>query len=178
MMAERKKRVTNIAETEILTSDLAAIVGKSPRRIRQLTAVGTLKQSNRGKFILGDAVQQFIEHAEGGRKEDEKPRFIDEKTEHERIKKEMAGLELAEKRGELHSSQDVEAVMNDMLGSFRQRIRAIPMRLSPGLVGESDLNVIKGKIAAALDEALAELADYNQELFRDTGTGAGDDGKA
>lgn len=177
-MAERKKRVTNIAETEILTSDLAAIVGKSSRRIRQLTAEGTLKQSNRGKFILGDAVQQFIEHVEGGRKEDDKPRLIDEKTEHERIKKEKAALELAELQGKLHKSEDVEAVMNDMLGAFRQRIRAIPMRLAPELVAEGDLNVIKGKIAAALDEALAELADYDPELFREVQTGADADGES
>lgn len=149
------------------TSELAAIVGKTPQWIRQLTRDGILKQVGRGKYILSDAVKAYCEYIAGGKEDDKRPRFIDEKTEHERIKKEKAALELAEMQGELHRSEDVEAVMNDMLGAFRQRIRAIPMRLAPELIGKSELNLVKGVLSVALDEALSELADYDPELFRE-----------
>ncbi|WP_338842038.1 hypothetical protein [Paenibacillus glucanolyticus] len=165
-MARSKAKAEHLPEKEVITSELAAIVGKTPQWIRQLTRDGVLKQVGRGKYLLADAVQAYCLHVSGGKEDDQKPRFIDEKTEHERIKKEKAALELAEMQGELHRSADVEAVMNDMLGAFRQRIRAIPMRLAPELIGQGELNVIKGRLTAALDEALAELADYDPEFFR------------
>ncbi|CDN41445.1 hypothetical protein [Paenibacillus sp. P22] len=164
-MAKAKAEVESLPNREISTAELAAIVGKSTRWIRQLTGEGTLKQVGRGKYILTDAVQAYIEHASGGKEEDNKPRYIDHRTEHERIKTEKASLELAEMQGKLHAAEDVEAVMNDMLGSFRQRMRAIPMRMAPELVAQPDLNIIKGRLAAAIDEALAELADYDPERF-------------
>ncbi|MGN7360033.1 hypothetical protein ACTHPF_27010 [Paenibacillus sp. SAF-054] len=165
-MAKKKAEANKLHERVIGTGELAAIIGKSDRWVRQITGEGILKQVDRGKYNLGLSVQAYIEHVAGGREDDKRPRYMDEKTEHERIKKEKSALELAEMQGELHRSEDVEAVMNDMLGAFRQRIRAIPMRLAPELIGQSELNVIKGRLSAALDEALAELADYDPELFQ------------
>lgn len=177
-MAKKKAEETKLHERIVGTGELAAIIGKSDRWIRQITGEGILKQVDRGKYILGEAVQAYIEHAAGGREDDKKPRLRDEQTELMRIKKEMAALELAEMQGNLHRSEDVEAVMNDMLGAFRQRIRAIPMRLAPELIAMDDLNVIKGKLAAALDEALAELADYNPEMFREVEARVDSDGNS
>lgn len=165
-MAKKKAGAEKLNDRVVGTGELAAIIGKSDRWVRQLTGEKVLHQVERGKYILGESIQAYCEHIAGGKEDDKKPRFIDEKTEHERIKKEKAALELAEMQGELHRSADVEAVMNDMLGAFRQRIRAIPMRLAPELIGQGELNVIKGRLSAALDEALAELADYDPELFR------------
>ncbi|MEV2824385.1 hypothetical protein ABNF73_23085, partial [Paenibacillus larvae] len=45
------------------------------------------------------------------------PRFINEKTEHERIKKEKAALELAVMKGELHRAEDVRAEMADRVSA-------------------------------------------------------------
>ncbi|MDQ0114370.1 hypothetical protein [Paenibacillus harenae] len=168
-----KQKTKEVLHEKIVgTSELAALVGKTPQWVRQLTRDGVLKQVERGKYLLGMAVQAYIEHASGGKEDDGKPRLVDHKTEHERIKTEKAALELAEMKGKLHRSEDVEAVMNDMLGAFRQRIRAIPMRLAPDLLNQMDLNVVKGKLAAVHDEALAELADYDPDKFREERTRA------
>lgn len=164
-MAKKKTEETKLHEMVVGTGELAAIIGKSDRWIRQLTSDGILTQVSRGKYVLSDAIQDYIKHIEG-ESSDGKISYRDEKAEHERIKKEKSALELAEMQGKMHRSEHVEAVMNDMLGAFRQRIRAIPMRLAPELVASSDLRVIKGRLSAALDEALAELADYDPELFR------------
>jgi phage terminase Nu1 subunit (DNA packaging protein) len=163
-----------LTEKEVITSELATIVGKTPQWIRQLTRDGTLKQSARGKYILGDAVQAYIEHVSGGKEEDKKPRYIDHKTEHERIKAERAALELARMRGELHAAEDVEAVMNDMLTAFRQKILAIPNKLAPQLVGIDDIGKVKAVLTKDLHEALAELSNYDPEMFKDVGADTDD----
>lgn len=166
-MAKAKTEAVPMHQQEIQTGELATIVGKSSRWIRQLTNDGTLKQSGRGKYILAEAVQAYIEHISGGKEEDDKPRYIDHKTEHERIKSEKAALELSRLRGELHKSEDVETVMSDMLAAFRQKILVIPTKLSPQLVGIQEIGVIKGKITSELYEALKELADYDPSMFQE-----------
>lgn len=168
-MTKATMKEVPLHETEVLTNVLGSIVGKSPQWIRQLTREGVLKQSGRGKYILGEAVQAYIEHASGGKEDDKGPRYIDEKTEHERIKKEKAALELAMMRGEMHHAEDVEAVMSDMLTAFRQKILSIPTRMAPQLAGIEEINVIKGHLTRAMHEALAELSDYNPNDFREAG---------
>lgn len=179
-MAKEKTEVIPLHKQEIKSVELAAIVGKSTRWLRQLTTDGVLKQVGRGKYLLGDAIQSYVEHVSGGGKEDDdgKPRLIDHKTEHERIKAEKAALELAEMRGELHASEDVESVMSDMLTAFRQKILAIPTKLSPQITGISEINVIKGRLTAALHEALTELSNYDPDMFGKGATaGADTDGQ-
>jgi len=166
-MAKNKAEQIKVSEMIVGTAELAAIIGKSDRWIRKITGEGVLKQVERGKYVLADAVQAYILHVEGGSRDDGKPTYQDHKTEHERIKAEIAALELAEMQGKLHKAEDVEAVMNDMLSAFRQRARAIPTRLAPELVDESNLQVVKSKLADAIDEALYELSDYDPESFND-----------
>ncbi|AQT84163.1 hypothetical protein ERICIV_03439 [Paenibacillus larvae subsp. larvae] len=155
----------NIHEKEVLTSELAAIVGKTPQWIRQLTRDGALKQVGRGKYRLGEAIQAYILHAAGGKEDDKKPRFIDEKTEHERIKKEKAALELAVMKGELHRAEDVRAEMADMLTSFRSRILGIPTKLGPQLLNISELADVTSILTKEMRSALTALADYDPDKF-------------
>jgi hypothetical protein len=164
---EVKQEKIKIHDQEIQTGELAAIVGKSDRWIRQLTKDKILNQVERGKYILGETIQAYIEHVSGGKEEYNKPRLIDYKTEHERIKTEKASLELAQMRADLHTSEDVESVMSDMLTAFRQKILAIPTKLAPQLTGIEDTNVIKARLTKDLHEALTELADYNPDMFRE-----------
>ncbi len=46
-------------------------------------------------------------------------------------------------RGELHRSEDVRRVMNDMLGAFRARVLAIPSKTAPRLLAQTDLAVVQ-----------------------------------
>lgn len=165
MMTKKKAELNKVSEMIVQTGELAVIIGKSDRWIRQLTTDGVLKQVSRGKYYLAETIQSYAEHVAGGKEEDNKPRLVDHKTEHERIKTEKAALELAELKGELHRSDDVEMVMNDMLSRFRQKVRAIPSRVAPDIVDEQNLQVIKGKMSSAIDEALFELSNYDPSKF-------------
>lgn len=126
-----------------------------------------LKQVDRGKYVLGESVQAYIEYASGGKEDDCKPRLIDERTEHMRVKKEIAAIELAERKQNLHVAEDIRAVMNDMVGVFQKRIRAIPDKIGPRLIGLQDVKVIKGALTNEVHAALLELSNYEPEALNE-----------
>ncbi|AIQ73908.1 hypothetical protein PODO_12020 [Paenibacillus odorifer] len=172
-MAEAKKVKVDLTEAEVSTSDLAAIVGKTSRWIRQLTAEKVLNQSGRGRYILSEAVQAYILHVSGGAKDDGKPTYTDHKTEHERIKSEKAALELAELQGNMHTSDDVKAIMGNMIITAKTKLLAIPTRISPQLDGEPTA-VIEKALEREISSVLKGLTEYNPALFSRK-AGDGDD---
>ncbi len=160
------RKVTFDPGSVITTSELGRVVGKTKQWINQLTRDGVLKQVDRGKYNLAESIQAYAEYISGGKEEDNKPRYIDHKTEHERIKSEKAALELAQIRGEMHAAADVEEVMNNMLTAFRQKILSIPTKLAPQLTGMDDVNTIKSRLTKDLHEALTELSNYDPDMFQ------------
>lgn len=57
-MAETRIKID--AEAEISTTELAAILGVTARRVQQMAQDGTIVPVRRGYFQLGDAVQRYI----------------------------------------------------------------------------------------------------------------------
>jgi phage terminase Nu1 subunit (DNA packaging protein) len=168
-MTKVETKVDGFKDKEILTGELAVIVNKSPQWIRQLTREKVLTQVGRGKYRLGDSVQAYIEHTSGGKEDKGKPRFIDYKTEHERIKVEQAAIKLTQMREDLHTAEDIETVMDDMFTAFRQRVLSIPTKLAQHLTGIDDVNMIKSLLTKEIHEALTELSNYDPELVKDHG---------
>ena len=50
----------NLADRNVTTTELAAVLGITGRRVQQLTQDGVLVTASRGKFVLSDAVQAYI----------------------------------------------------------------------------------------------------------------------
>jgi hypothetical protein len=148
-------------EGEVSTSELAAIIGKTPQWVRQLTRDRILSQVARGKYRLSDAVQAYILHVSGGKEEDDKPRFIDHKTEHERIKSEIAALELAELQRNLHTTADVLGAWGELLVDFRGKLSSLPPRLATELTHMTDSKAIRILLEEKINDALRELAKYD-----------------
>lgn len=161
-MTKSKAKADNIQEQEVLTSELAAIVGKTPQWLRQLTHKKVLKQIGRGKYILGEAIQAYIEHVSGGREEEAKPRLIDYKTEHEKTKAEKAALELEQMKGNLHEVADVERLLSDLIITTKSRLLGIPSRIATECENES-ADVVEGIIRREIENALSSLARYTPD---------------
>ncbi|WP_157273045.1 hypothetical protein [Paenibacillus daejeonensis] len=169
-MAKTTKKMApspKMHEREVSTAELAAIIGKTPRWINQLTGDGILKRVGRGKYILSEAVQAYIDHASGGREEDTRPRLRDEQAELTRIRKEDAMLDLAVKRGELHRAEDVRATVTDMLLNFRARMLALPMKIAPRVAYLSDVQAINGVLDGEIRVALITLSDYDPTDYKE-----------
>lgn len=148
----------------VTTSQLAVILGVSDSRIRQLERSGAVTKIARGKYDLPSAIQQYIKSLKEEMSDDEISKYEEEAL-WTRARRQTAELKLQIMRGELHRSEDVRRVMNNMLASFRSRILVIPTKIAPLLLGKTDINPIKATLKDALYEALNELADYDPHVF-------------
>lgn len=98
--------------------------------------------------------------------EQEQSEYTREKILLLKAQREKAELELADLRGQYHHTEDVRAVMEHMLASFRARMRAIPSTVTPMLGGVTDPVEINRILAALIDEGLLELSDYDPKKFK------------
>lgn len=151
----------------VSTQQISEILALSPRRIQQLTHEGALFKVGHGKYDLRRSIKEYIDsQIEKVTPVDE----IDNNVEQAlltRARREKTELEVKIIKGELHRSKDVEKVMNDMLGAFRARLLALPSKMAPQVLGETELPVIKDKLKLAVLEAMNELSNYDPHVFYD-----------
>ena len=158
-MDENKKRIYT-------TSELAEVMGLSGRRIRQLEKEGVFPKVARGRWDIAQVMQGYVSCIKAqAAKSGEELDLTQERTLLTRANRKKAELELQIMKGELHRSEDVEWVMNDMLGAFRARCLTIPSKTAPRLQGQTELAVIQNIIKKEIYEALLELSDYDPEVF-------------
>ncbi|MRN51977.1 hypothetical protein [Paenibacillus monticola] len=152
-------------EMVLNANQMAELLGLSPRRIQQLAEEGIIVRSGRGKYMAAGSVQNYIRfQAESGGGPSEVD-YFDERALHERAKRRKAEIELAVMNGELHRAGDVALVMNDMVVTFRARILAIPTKLAPQMLGQTELPVVLDLLTKEVKEAATELSEYDPEKF-------------
>lgn len=147
---------------------LQSILGLTDRRVRQLAQEGTIVRVSRGKYSLVSSVQNYVTYIKTTKETAETPKkldYEDERALHERIKREKSELTLKLMKGELHKTEDVERVMNDMLTNFRSKVLSIPSKVAPRLIYKDDVNNIQDTIEIEVVEALQELSEYDPSLF-------------
>ena len=79
-----------------------------------------------------------------------------------KAKKELAELELGERKGNLHRTEDVEQALTTMLMNFRTKIMSMPAKLAKTVAGMSESAEIYDLLKKETDEALDELSDYDK----------------
>jgi len=153
---------------DVNQKELAAILGLSDRRIRQLKddfglfqheAVGGNKIK---KYCLEKCVPEYINYkleaeTQGSKNADKEK----EQAEHEKIKKKISILKLRRLRGELHEAKDVEEFLTEMLVNFKNRLLSVPTKVAPLVQGEEDINIIVGILEKEVFESLDELSEYD-----------------
>ena len=157
----------NLSEEIILTHELAEIFGCSPRWVNQLTTNNLLTQVGRGKYKLGDAIREYIAaiKLQAEESDDQETDLRAEQTMLTRANRKMAELELAVMNGDLHRSEDVKSIMNEMLVSFRSRMLTIPARATPEITASTDANLIQQVIKREVYDALSELSEYDPAKY-------------
>lgn len=153
---------------DVNQKELAAILGVSDRRIRQLKQEFGLFENglSAGKakknYCLEKCVPEYINY----KLETEAPQGTNynrekEQAEHEQIKKKISMLKLRKLRRELHEAQDVEEFLTDMLVSFKNKLLNLPQKTAPLITGEDDINVVTELLEKEVLSALDELAEYD-----------------
>lgn len=147
------------------SSDLAALLNITVRRVQQLANDGILTREAEGGFNLPDAIAEYYKYKY---LPDDEVDYMEEKAKHEAAKRALAELELAKRRNEVHDAADVEAVMTDMLSNLRGQLSALPTKMASVLADRS-ADYISAALSEEIEARLSELSDYNPAMFSDYG---------
>lgn len=144
------------------TKAVARFLDISERRVRQLREEKIIDEVRPGLYDLLETNRRYINYLRKRNPESEEA--VDYNTERAKLvraKRRNEELDLKIRENQLHSSEDVEQVLTNMLINFRSRLMAIPARLSPILSKKTDKAEIFKILKAQVDEALNELSDFN-----------------
>ena len=127
------------------------------RRVRQLRDEGVIQESAPGLYDLQACVARYIQYLGGAGKEN----LNAERTKLTAAKRQAAEMDNDERRGDLHSTADIERGIKTMCLNVRSRLLTLPGMLSPTLAKMTEQAEVFDVIKAAVDEALEELSSYN-----------------
>ena len=143
---------------------IAALFDMTPRRVQQLTKDGVIaavKEGNANRYDLLPTIQRYIRYLtakangrEPSKKDSEiEGRRLEAEADLKRSKADIAALQLSELEGTMHRSEDVEAVMTDLVYNIRSMLVALPGRLAVDVTGA----------ATEVYKILTELAGYKYD---------------
>src|SRR5215471_17968812 len=127
-----------IQQNLIDTTQLAKLLDTSPRWVQKLTQDGVINRARdadgeelRGRYNLL-AVRDYCRYLRSLARLDDasEARWHALRNEKMAADTEMAHLNLAERKGQLHDARDVEFIMNNMLTYFKQGVLSIPSRVT------------------------------------------------
>lgn len=153
---------------------IAALFGVTTRRVQQLTQEGVIsatKQGNANRYDLLATIQKYIRYLTekaNGREPTKKDaetegRKLEAEADLKRSKADMAALQLKELEGKMHRSEDVEAVMTDLVYTIRSMLMALPGRLAVDVVAVKTPAEASEVIRAEVYKVLEELAAYKYD---------------
>lgn len=153
---------------------IAALFELTPRRIQQLTKEGIItatKEGNANRYDLLPTIQKYIRYLTAkanGREPSKKDaeiewRRLEAEVDLKRSKADIAALQLKELEGTMHRSEDVEAVMTDLVYSIRSMLVALPGRLAVDVSSAATAAEASDIIRAEVYKILEELAGYKYD---------------
>ena len=160
----------NYVESKVI----ATLFGLTVRRIQQLTQDGIIKTEQVGRqrrYDLLDTVRRYIAYlqdkcnSKGGNKDDtdNESRKLKADADLKETKAAIAEMELLELQGEMHRSEDVEAMTTDLVYTIRSMMLALPGRLAIDLAPIDKPAEISERIKQEVHAILQELSNYSYD---------------
>jgi phage terminase Nu1 subunit (DNA packaging protein) len=151
-------------ETTVDDATLAALVGVSARRIRQLVESGDLTRQARNSFQLGPALRELLDHAGGAGAGGE---LMRERIRATKAAADLRELEVAKARGEVAAIVDFETVQASTALLVRTNMMNIATRAALRLVGETDESRFKQVLREEITLALRTAYEAIQARAKD-----------
>lgn len=154
------------------SSVIAKIFGVTTRRIEQLKSEGIIKgQGKPTKYDLLPTIQTYIKYLSDKAYGREKKNTISELEESKltaevsikEARAEAAQLELAELKGKMHRSEDVEAIMTDHVLFLRSMLVAMPGKLAVDLSNLRTPPEMAQRVKREVYFILERLTDYRYD---------------
>lgn len=168
MAATKDKRTMVDAKT------IALMFGLTVRRIQQLTQDGVLETELVGKTRKYDrdkTVQTYITYLQdkaSGRAQSQsdaenESRKLAAEADWKEAKAAIEKTKLAELEGQMHRSEDVEAVITDLVFEIRSQITALPGRLAMDTARIQTAEEESIRIRDEINEILDNLSNYRYD---------------
>jgi len=154
-------KVTDWRALVVSTDDAGSIIKVSGERVRQLTKAGWIKKSGSNAYRIGDVLDGYLAY----RDDLEQKAAAD--TPQARLaatKRRAIEQRMAREDGQLIETDDVFAVVADILGTFRSELAGIPAAAT------RDLDA-RLAIEGALNGAIDRCRDRFQQAERDLRAG-------
>lgn len=192
-MAEKAKKTTKKAEKPAVltgtvpewsnTTAIAQLLGKTVRRVQQLTQEGVLETEvppggGARKYRTCATVQRYIAHVEAKAQETGE----NSRTAELNLKKLEAEVELKESQGQLHrlktaiaegryiSADQATEDMTEFMAVFKKFVKNLPTRAAGILAGSADqvaVRSLKKTMAKELDAMLTAYSDATVERIEE-----------
>lgn len=173
-MAIENGATTATKKNHVDAKVIATLFGLTVRRIQQLTQDGIIKTEMVGRqrrYDLLDTVRRYIAYlqekcnSKGGNKDDteNESRKLKADADIKASKAEIVEMELLELKGEMHRSEDVEAMTTDLVFTIRSMMLALPGRLAIDLATIDKPAEISERIKQEVHAILLELSNYTYD---------------
>lgn len=142
----------------VTEADLARVLGIAPRTLRDAAKVGAVVRTGRASYDLAGSVAAYVRHL--------RTSVETRSSGTERLrstKNSLAELDLAIRRRELISVEEVDEILMRVVGRVHDVMGGLPRRCSrdPGMIRKID-----GEIVAALNR-IADEADSARDVLSD-----------
>ena len=165
---------TQQKRTMVDATMVAKLFNLTVRRIQQLTQDGVLATElvdKKRKYDVLLTVHRYLGYLQetvvkkGENKDDaqNESRKIKADADLRAAKAEIADMELKELRGEMHRSEDVEAMTTDLVFTIRSMMLALPGRLAIDLAKITKPAEISERIKQEIHAILLELSNYQYD---------------
>lgn len=159
------------------TMTVAAAIGLSDRRVRQLADEGLFQPVRKGKllkFDLVETVRAYVDwlRDQAASKEDADVELAEQKlqaeVDYKRAKAAEEELMLEELRGNMHRSEDVEECIEQLVYTARSEIVALPGRVAMDVAQATSAAEAEKIVRAECNHILNDLSEfrYDPAAFR------------
>lgn len=159
-------------EIQVSSEELGKLFGLTSRRVQQLAKQEVLPVLRQKPYAFNlyvsiTAYTKYLSEQIKGRESKSsktaQSKMLEAETDLKRTKADIAALQLAELEGRMHSSGDVEAVMDDLVFAIRSAIMALPGRLAMDAARAATANEASVLIRAECYKILDELSEYRYD---------------
>lgn len=153
---------------EVGVESLAAVLGITAHRVRQLVEEGAVKKTGHGRYRLGESVRGYLAFKLRAQADELERSTAGEDFEIHRARlykarADAAEIDLALRMGEVIHGDIAEELFTDCIRKMRSKVLAMPTRLAPQLEGVCDIKAIYSLLREACHDTLTEVADYDPQ---------------
>ena len=157
-------------DTTVSLSEMALVLGLTSRRIRQLVDEGIIITEAENKYPLSATVQAYIKFLSNKLPSEEDTKMERAKRSAEIklkiAKADRAKMETDELKGNMHRSDDVRMITEDMLYAIRNGLVALPGRLAVDVAACGNAAEAYEVIKKEVHTLMGEIAEYKYDPTR------------